>query len=326
MPEHIKKKLQEEIRQLEHELMHELPAEIKKAVALGDLDGDGNLEILYASYDGRLHAFWLDKTEHGNWPYRVYSSGPYRFASEPVVADLNDDGKAEVIFTSWVQKGSGLTGQLLILDYQGNLLQAEDLPPGYGGADWNGAMAAPTLANIDADPDLEVVLESAHSGLLAYDLPGTAQARILWGTGRGSYLRNGLLPAGDLRRSSARADSLLVHAGDTIHYTFVLRNSGSSLKLVKGTDSLPPELQFAGNLQASSGTASQTGGVVSWQGAILTNQEVTISFDASLDASLTGYHAIRNKLLVDSGTGQVLTLQASVFINAVPLFLPVLKR
>jgi transcription elongation factor GreA len=37
MPEHIKQKLQEEIRQLEHELARELPAEIKKAVAMGDL-------------------------------------------------------------------------------------------------------------------------------------------------------------------------------------------------------------------------------------------------------------------------------------------------
>ncbi|HWZ43961.1 MAG TPA: transcription elongation factor GreA [Candidatus Saccharimonadales bacterium] len=37
MPEHIKKKLEEEIRTLEHELTHELPKEIKKAVAMGDL-------------------------------------------------------------------------------------------------------------------------------------------------------------------------------------------------------------------------------------------------------------------------------------------------
>ena len=37
MPEHIKKKLQEEIDILEHELNHELPAELKKAVAMGDL-------------------------------------------------------------------------------------------------------------------------------------------------------------------------------------------------------------------------------------------------------------------------------------------------
>ena len=37
MTDHIKKKLLEEIHQLEHELAHELPAEIKKAVSLGDL-------------------------------------------------------------------------------------------------------------------------------------------------------------------------------------------------------------------------------------------------------------------------------------------------
>jgi transcription elongation factor GreA len=37
MTEQVKKKLEEEIRQLEHELTHELPLEIKKAASLGDL-------------------------------------------------------------------------------------------------------------------------------------------------------------------------------------------------------------------------------------------------------------------------------------------------
>ena len=37
MPEHIKRKLQEEIETLEYELSHDLPKELKKAVALGDL-------------------------------------------------------------------------------------------------------------------------------------------------------------------------------------------------------------------------------------------------------------------------------------------------
>ena len=37
MTEQIKKKLRDEIASLEHELSHELPAELKKAVALGDL-------------------------------------------------------------------------------------------------------------------------------------------------------------------------------------------------------------------------------------------------------------------------------------------------
>jgi transcription elongation factor GreA len=37
MTEHIKRKLQEEMNQLERELVHDLPKEIKKAAALGDL-------------------------------------------------------------------------------------------------------------------------------------------------------------------------------------------------------------------------------------------------------------------------------------------------
>src|SRR5271163_2969108 len=37
MHEHIKKKLLEEIKKLEHGLQHDLPAESKKAAALGDL-------------------------------------------------------------------------------------------------------------------------------------------------------------------------------------------------------------------------------------------------------------------------------------------------
>ena len=55
---------------------------------VADLDGDGRKEILFPSYDGRLHAYWLDKTEHGSWPYDVPGAG-IRFAGEPVVADLD---------------------------------------------------------------------------------------------------------------------------------------------------------------------------------------------------------------------------------------------
>jgi hypothetical protein len=163
--------------------------------AVADLDGDGQMEIVFASYDGRLHAFWLDKTEHGSWPYSVYTGGVFRFASEPAIADLDNDGQAEVLFTSWPESGSGLVGKLHILSSQGALLYEVDLPAPGNGANWNGGLAAPTLANIDSDPDLEAVLNTAHSGLVAYDLPGTASARLLWGTGRGSYWRDAYRPA-----------------------------------------------------------------------------------------------------------------------------------
>ena len=37
MPEHIKKKLKEELVALEYELAHDIPKELKKAIAMGDL-------------------------------------------------------------------------------------------------------------------------------------------------------------------------------------------------------------------------------------------------------------------------------------------------
>jgi len=173
--------------------------EIENAVpnpVVVDLDGDGFREILFPSYDGKVHAYWLDKTEHGSWPYVVPTSGApgdeFRFAGEPVVADLDNDGAAEVLFTSWTKKGSNRVGQVHVLSAQGVELFRVDLPAPFGGGSWNGGLGAPTLANIDADPDLELIAGTSASGVVAYDLPDTANARILWGTGRGGYRRAGV--------------------------------------------------------------------------------------------------------------------------------------
>ena len=67
---------------------------------------DGVKELLFASNDGKLHAYWMDKTEHGSWPFNVTKlAGDISFASEPVVADLDNDGRAEVIFGAWPRNG-----------------------------------------------------------------------------------------------------------------------------------------------------------------------------------------------------------------------------
>ena len=155
-----------------------------------DLDNDGFKEMLYSSYDGRLHAFWLDKTERHNWPYSVYkpAEGFYRFASEPVVADLDNDGSGEVIFSSWPAKTTGAPlrlGKLHILSAQGTPIHEVDLPaPKSTSLHWNGALAAPTLANIDGDPNLEIVINTVYAGVVAYRVPDSANARILWQSGR----------------------------------------------------------------------------------------------------------------------------------------------
>ena len=291
---------------------------------IADLDGDRAQEILYSSYDGRVHAFWLDKTEHGNWPYNVASDG-LAFASEPVVADLDADGHAEVIFTTWVQKGTNQTGKLIILDYLGNLLQSVSLPLAVNGT-WNGGLPAPTLANIDSDPDLEVVVNTAQSGIVAYDLPGTAGARLLWTTGRGSYLRNAFSQPDDRLHASLTPSTPLASPGDTLSYRIEIHNPGPPLTNVSLTTSLSAEISYAGSLTASSGSASYNAGQVTWSGPLAFDQNLMITFDATIDPSLTGSHTLASQLDVQDSLSAVYTHQASVSINTQSIFLPVLSN
>jgi hypothetical protein len=214
--------------------------------AIADLDGDGFMEILYASYDGKVHAYSLDKTEKGSWPYVVPTLGlpgdTFRFASEPVVADLDNDGRAEVLFASWPKKGIGAKGQLHILNHLGQELHRIDLPNGTN----NGGLAAPTIANIDSDADLELVVGTISSGVAAYDLPGSAAGRVLWGTGRGGILRSGSIPSAVRRApnfdNDLRADATVYHPGSGLWYarrstngtTFSVQNGGQGYQPVEG--------------------------------------------------------------------------------------------
>jgi len=292
-----------------------------------DLDNDGKLEILYASYDGKLHAFWLDKTEHGSWPYSVYhaAEGFYRFASEPVVADLDNNGSPEVLFASWTQKSSNQTGKLYILDNQGNPLQTVNLPDAFGSPDWNGALPAPTLANIDADADLELVLNTAHSGMVAYDLPGSANARIYWGTGRGNYQRTGSYLVKPLQDSGISVTPARPEAGDILTYTISLRNPGPILPSAWLTDTLPAGLTYLGGLTASSGLFGEAGGVITWTGSVPVGASVTITFQAQLNTLPVTPYQVANTIKINDGLGIVLERQAAVVVNGLAAYLPLIR-
>jgi len=226
---------------------------------VADLDGNGLPEILFPAYDGKLHAYWLDKTEHGNWPYSVPGSG-IRFAGEPVVADLDGNGQAEVIFTSWPENGGNRLGQLHVLDSLGNELHRFDLPAPRSG-DWNGGLAGPTIANIDADPDMELVIGTVSSGVVAYDLPNSANARILWGTGRGSYQRTGVAANETGFSLSANPVTQVISPGQVTSYTLniVAGNAFSgTITLTAGNPSPDLNLSLSPTSFTTSGSATLT--------------------------------------------------------------------
>jgi hypothetical protein len=160
--------------------------DVTAAPAVADLDGDGKKEILFQSYDGNLYAVrYADIPEERLiWKFSFAETGA-RFASEPVIGDLNGDGRPEILFTTY-ETVSG-KGALIVLDADGKLLFRKTLPG-------RGAMAAPTLADIDGDGELEILinLKDGSEGVEIYHLPGSLKGDALpWPTGRGNFLRNG---------------------------------------------------------------------------------------------------------------------------------------
>ena len=140
-----------------------------------DVDGDGSKEILYAACDGKVHCFSLDGTEHGAWPFSLTkrSTPVAEYATVPTCADVNGDGKQEIIFASYTRKDQlAQRGHLFILNANGALLAETTIPTKWGSGDYapNGCRARPTVADVDGDGGYEIVLTSLYSGVMVYDL------------------------------------------------------------------------------------------------------------------------------------------------------------
>jgi len=161
---------------------------------VADIDGDGFMEILYPSWDGKMHC--LNLTQHncpGHWHFSVTATAPsgMEMATEPTIVDLDNDGKAEIIFGSWSKLNSLKPGRLFVLDYLGNVLHVMNFPYTVNTEGFDGPQSAGSIGNIDSSPDLEIVFLTAHSQMVAFNLPGSSAARVLWGTARGHIGRTG---------------------------------------------------------------------------------------------------------------------------------------
>jgi len=297
-------------------------------VTIGDAGDDGMLDLLTLDARGSIRRASLEadqwvQEELVTWSDR--STNAAAGTDRLFLADLDNNGQAEVIFTTWTQKSSSQTGKLYILSSQGAILQAVSLPAAVGGG-WNGGLPAPTLANLDSDADLEIVINTSASGLIAYDLPGTANARILWGTGRGSFLRSGSILTGSLAASTWSVTPPTPQSGDLLHFTITLRSAHPDLFSASATETIPPGLSFAGNLSASSGTVSQAGGTVSWKGFVSSSSPVTIRFDALSTNPDPSPQVISYPALFEDGFGNQFTRQITVILNGTSIFLPVVAR
>lgn len=153
-----------------------IASKVFHAPTISDLDGDGMKEVLFNSYNGKVHCFALDSTEPYAWPYSLTkrTSPKYEYASPVTCADLDSDGRQEVIFCSYFDdtKGYGnIKGSLYILNYEGKLISKTTFPETKEpGQKPNGSMAAPVVYDIDNDGRYEIVINSLWGGICVYDI------------------------------------------------------------------------------------------------------------------------------------------------------------
>jgi hypothetical protein len=127
------------------------------------------------------------------WRYNYTHGKAVMYASEPTVADLNQDGSPEVIFTTYGAPDVQDSGRLVILGADGRLLHDIALPnPGTNGnGNGNGAPAAPAVGDLDGDGQLEIFVQTFDHGMDVFTVPGSAANCLPWPTARGGPLRMG---------------------------------------------------------------------------------------------------------------------------------------
>ncbi len=154
-----------------------------------NIQGDDSPEIVVSLNDGFIHAY--SATGREIWRFNYTHGKPVMYASEVTVADLNQDGSPELLFTTYGAPEVRDSGYLVILAADGALLHDIPLPnPGYNG-NGNGAPAAPAVGDLDGDGALEIFVQTFEHGMDIFTVPGSAANCLLWTTARGGPLRMG---------------------------------------------------------------------------------------------------------------------------------------
>ncbi|MCB9741912.1 MAG: VCBS repeat-containing protein [Alphaproteobacteria bacterium] len=266
------------------------------AVAVGDIDNDGIVEII-APTSNTLKAFEHDGTL--KWTSAPLSGHMYGTSDAPAIHDMDGDGNPEII-----------VGRA-ILDNNGSLIGAGSY--GIGGVGSNVGTTS-FAADIDLDGDLEVVVGNA-----AYDINGTA----LFNNGQA----DGYVALGDFDLDGL--PEIVVNSSGrirvqdntgTVVWSYSLSNSGSYY------GGPPTVADFDGDGYPEVGVAARsTYTVIDTDGSLLwerTTQDASSGntgssvFDFEGDGIAEAVYADETRLWVFSGPDGTVKLESTEHSNA----------
>ena len=156
--------------------------------ALGDIDGDGQLEVVLGSADRKVYAWNGDGSVVWSVTPDYAHFGPSRMNAPPIIADLDGDGDQDVAI-------GGDSGLAVLDGATGAGMQAHLSWPDRVNFGWSQQSAA-AVGEFDGQRRLVVVgfdTPSVRTRVAAYDLPSTS-ADDAWPMFRQNATREGIVP------------------------------------------------------------------------------------------------------------------------------------
>ena len=179
-------------------------SEISTISAVGDVSGNGDLELVFGTSGGTLYALTSTGTE-----YLVYEQQD-SIKSSPVLADFNSDGILEIVFISVNLNMS----TLFVINGEGQDLNGFPLNI------TERIISGPSVADLDNDMVLDIILSSTQNNVNVINSNGSYQEGFPYET------------SGSLQHAASIADinndqDLEILVGDLNGHLYVINKDGS---------------------------------------------------------------------------------------------------